>query len=273
MAISPGIDGRHPAGRAFWPAVGWGTIGLAFVVPVVCKSLALEAAGQEQGSAGLVLMSLGLAGAGFGTLAIYWRRIVARLGNAGLATIASIAGMQFLVAYASRVIGSVAGAILGPLYVFIDGIGSKGLSCLFLGVLVALLPQPGALSLALLTLFALNVLASGQIGLVAFVFLAVTIVLHEGLAAALGLTIGRSARRDIQVQATRWSFAMRTGLAIGLANALSLYSQYALYEVLLRLHFDTWYKLSVSIVTGLIFGGIGAGCGALLGCRLRRTAP
>ena len=116
-------------------------------MPVVCKSLALEAAGQEQGSAGLVLLSLGVAGAGFGTLAIYWRRIVAGLGNAGLATIASIAGLQFLVAYASRVIGSVAGAILGPMYVFIDGIGSKGLSCLFLGVLVALLPQPGALSL------------------------------------------------------------------------------------------------------------------------------
>ena len=38
------------------------------------------------------------------------------------------------------------------------------------------------------------------------------------------------------------------------------------------MHFDAWYKLSVSIVTGLIFGGVGAGCGALLGCRLRRTA-
>ncbi len=262
---------RQPVSRAFWPVLGWGTLGLAFTVPVVCKSLALEAAGQEQGSAGLVLLSLGVAGAGFGTLAIFWRRIVAQLGNAGLATIASIAGLQFLVAYASRVIGSVAGAILGPMYVFIDGIGSKGLSCLFLGVLVALLPQPGALSLVLLTLFVLNVLASGQIGLVAFVFLAVAIVLHEGLAAALGLTIGRHARRESMDR--RWSFALRAGLAIGLANALSLYSQYALYEVLLRLHFDAWYKLSVSIVTGLIFGGIGAGCGALLGCRLRRTAP
>ena len=36
----------------------------------------------------------------------------------------------------------------------------------------------------------------------------------------------------------RWSFALRAGLAIGLANALALYSQYALYELLLRLYFD-----------------------------------
>ena len=207
-----------------------GLLGLAFTVPVVCKSLVLEAAGQEQGSAGLVLLSLAVSAAGFGTLAMYWRRIVAELGNAGLATIASIAGLQFLVAYASRVIGSVAGAILGPMYVFIDGIGSKGLSCLFLGVLVALLPRPSAVAGATHALRT-DVLASGQVGLVALVFLAVAIVLHEGLAASLRLTTGRGRGATRQPAVGRspcepdWRLVWQT--------ALSLYSQYALYEVLL----------------------------------------
>ena len=154
---------------------------------------------------------------------------------------------------------------------FVDGIGSKGLSCLFLGMLVALLPRPGVLALSLATLFLLNVITSGQVGLVALVFVAVTIALHEVLAAGLGVTTGP--RRRPTTNAADWSFAIRAGLAIGLANALALHAQYALFELLLRLYFDEWYKLAVSLVTGLLFGGVGALCGARLGLRLRRTAP
>jgi hypothetical protein len=271
MAATTGIEAPRPSGSGLLALLAWGALATLFVVPVVCESLALEATGSNDRSPALVLMALAVAVAGMSTLAIYWRRIVTRLGNAGLATIASIASLQFLVSYASRIVGSLAGALLGPMYIFVDGLGSKGLSCLFLGVLVAILPTPGALSLALLTLFTLNVLTSGQVGLMALVFLAVSIVLHEGLAALLGVTVGDQG--DSHSSGARWSLALRAGLAIGLANALSLYAQYALYEVLLRLHFDLWYKLSVSIITGLIYGGIGAGCGVLIGLRLRRTAP
>ena len=102
---------------------------------------------------------------------------------------------------------------------FVDGIGSKGLSCLFLGMLVALLPRPGVLALSLATLFLLNVITSGQVGLVALVFVAVTIALHEVLAAGLGVTTGP--RRRPTTNAADWSFAIRAGLAIGLANALA----------------------------------------------------
>ena len=59
-------------------------------------------------------------------------------------------------------------------------------------------------------------------------------------------------------RASRYWFATRVGLAIGMANGLSLYAQYELFEVLLRLYFDTWYKIAVSLITGFVFGGIGA---------------
>ena len=41
--------------------------------------------------------------------------------------------------------------------------------------------------------------------------------------------------------------------------------EYALFEVLLRLYFDTWYKIAVSLITGFVFGGIGAAIGAIIG--------
>ncbi|HVU88564.1 MAG TPA: hypothetical protein VHD36_14685 [Pirellulales bacterium] len=272
MSVSLEPNQPRPILQAVAPVLGWGALGLLFTLPVICRSLALEAGGEDRTAVPLVLSSLGVTAAGLGSLVIFWKGIVARLGNAGLATIASIAALQFTVSYAARVLGSVAGAILGPMYVFVDGVGSKGLSCLFLGVLVALLPRPGALALALSTLFSLNVLASGQVGLTALLFLTVSIVLHEGLAAALGLTVGKAEDPRTSRAARLW-FSARVGLAIGAANGLSLYTQYALFEVLLRLYFDAWYKIAVSLITGFIFGGIGASIGALVGLRLRRAAP
>jgi hypothetical protein len=271
MPQSLGPEPTSRAGGQLSAALGWTAVGVIFAAPLVCESLAQESDGRLESSAVLVLLSLVVAAAAFFTLAIFWRRIVLSIGNRGLATIASIAALQFAVSYAAQIAGYVAGAFLGPFYVFIDGLGSKGLSCLFIGVLVTLLPRPGALALALLTVFTLNAITSGQIGILAVVFIAISVALHEGLAAVLGVTTGRGPRSA--VDAADWSFVIRVGIAIGLANALAMYAQYALYELLLRLYFDKWYKLSVAVVTGLVFGGVGAGCGALIGLRLRRTAP
>lgn len=252
-------------------AAVWGGLAAALAVPVICESLARETGTSQQGGTRLVILTLAVTLATGVVLAATWRRVVANIGNAGLATISVVAGLQFAVSYASRLVGYVLGAALGPMYIFVDGIGSKGLSCLFLGLLVALIPKPGVMALALATLFVLNLFTSGQAGLVAIIFVTVSLGLHELLGAALGVTTGRK-----PTPAAGWtdgSFVLRVGLTIGLANGLALYAQYALYELLLRLYFDEWYKLSVSLVTGFLFGGSGAACGAVLGLRLRRTAP
>lgn len=275
LYITTGIGGQpqdHKINRrrgGLLAAAAWSLAGAAFVVPVVCESLAQETNGTRRGAALLVITALLVALATFIILALLWRTIVRSLGNAGLATIAVLASLQFAVSYAARIVGYVVGVALGPLYIFIDGIGSKGLSCLFLGMLLALLPRTGALALALLTVFSLNVITTGQASLLAVVFIAVSVALHEGLAALLGLTTFSPPRAATP---PGWSFAVRAGVAIGGANALALYAQYDLYELLLRLYFDEWYKLSVSIVTGLLFGGCGAALGALIGLRLRRAS-
>ena len=246
-------------------------LGLLFTVPVVCRSLALEAGGEEKTAVPLVLLSLGVTAVGLAAPRDLWRRIVGQLGNAGLATIASIAALQFTVSYAARVLGSVAGAERLETDVRLHRrYRQQG----------AQLPVPGRVGRpiatsrgagagVLFTLFSLNVLASGQVGLSALLFLTVSVVLHEGLAAALGLTIGNA--EQPRTSASRYWFATRVGLAIGMANGLSLYAQYELFEVLLRLYFDTWYKIAVSLITGFVFGGIGRS--AMIGLRLRRAAP
>lgn len=276
-----------PARWRRWAAIGWTVAFVVFAAPLVLQSLALQSMQTSATDAEttlllrrstlLVLASLLVTTLTTAVLAIYWNRVVRRIGNAGLATIAMMAGMQFSVAYAARLIGSLAGALLGPFYIFVDGVGSKGLTCLVLGALVALLPLPGVMALELITVFVLNAITTGTLGLVALLFIAITIALHESLAVALGVTIGRDrpALGETSASLTRvtWSFAIRVGLTIGLAQCLSLLAQYEMSMALFRLHFDVWYKVSVSVITGLVFGGVGATCGAFLGGRLRRVAP
>jgi len=272
-----------------WVTFAWCCGFALFAVPLVLQSLAMQLAPQSADLTGaayaeqlrrstlLLLASLAVASITTVALTLSWNRIVRRIGNGGLATIAMIAGMQFTVAFAARVIGSLAGVLLGPYYLFIDGIGSKGLSCLLLGVLVALMPLPGVLALSLATLYVLNAIASGQMGLVSLLFIAVTIALHELFAAALGVTVGRhrpvSQNGSTELSAVTWNFALRLGLAIGMAQGLSLFAQYEMYKVLARLDFSITYKIAVSAITGLLYGGVGATCGAFLGGRLRRVAP
>ncbi len=193
------------------------------------------------------------------------------LGNQGLATIGLISGLHFAVSYASVIAGYAIGAVLGPFYVFVAGVTDEGVPKLLLAVLVVLLPRPGVVALSMLTVFVLNGLASGQFGLVSVLFVAASIVLNEGLLAMFGITTGTgSARAGIN---SRASLIARVALAIGLANGAKMYVQYCLFELLYRLEFAAWYVAAVTLVPGLLYGTIGAGLGAALGYRLRRTAP
>jgi len=276
-----------PSRSARWAALAWSLGVVVFATPLVLQSLAMQSAQPEgtdaeatallRRSTILVLASLLVTVATAVVLATSWNRIVRRIGNAGLATIAMVAAMQFSVAYAARVIGALAGVLLGPYYLYIDGVGSKGLTCLLLGALIALLPLPGVLALALATVFVLNAIANGQLGLMSLLFIAVTIALHEVFAAAFGVTTGRdrpaNGNRAVLLPAVTASLAIRIGLAIGLAQCLSLFAQYEMYKALLRLDFAMSYKLSISVITGLLYGGVGATCGAFLGGRLRKVAP
>ena len=87
--------------------LAWLAAGVIFAAPLVAESLALQSAGASDRSGTLVIASLVVAGVTALALALFWRKIVTDIGNAGLATIALVAGLQFAVSYAARLVGYV----------------------------------------------------------------------------------------------------------------------------------------------------------------------
>lgn len=202
------------------------------------------------------------------------RRWSARLSNDTLATIGLLAGLQFVVSAGSRLVGDVLAGVLGPLAIFVASLGSEGVLTGLAAVAVLLGPRPGTLALSYAAVFLLNAVFTGHLGWVDLVFLTVSIGWSEGLAALFGVTRGTGSvgdRPDGAGRAARLALVARVALALGLANAATLATQYALQQVLYRLYFADWYVAAVALVTGLLYGGLGAAWGTRLGLRLRRS--
>ena len=197
------------------------------------------------------------------------RRAVRTIGVEGLATIALFAALHFACSYASRVGGNVLAAVLGPFATFVAGLGGEGATSLLLAAAVVTIPRCGTFALSSLTVFLLNALFTGQFGLIDVLFVAVSASLGEFCLAACGVTTTPWLRRP----ASRTPLAAVGAIAVslGAANAATLYAQFCLIQVLHRLFFAAWYVSAVALVTGLLYGGIGAALGAALGFRLRRT--
>jgi hypothetical protein len=212
--------------------------------------------------------ALALAGCGACLAAGFGHRAAARLSVEQLAAIGLVAGLHFGVSYTARVGGALLG-VLGPLAVFVSGVADEGLAALLLAVAVTLAPRPGTFALSTLAVFLLNALASGQMGLVDVLFVALSATLGEGALALAGVTTTSAAKRPA-VRAPA-ALVLRVAVALGLANAATLALQFCLSSVLLRLYFAPWYIVAVALVAGLLYGGLGAAAGTRLGYRLRRT--
>jgi hypothetical protein len=202
---------------------------------------------------------------------VFGKRCVRAIGAEGLAMIALVAGMHFGVSYASRLGGNVLGTFMGPFSIFIEGLGGEGLACLLLAAAVTLIPKPGSLAVSSLAVFLLNALFTGQFGLVEVLFVTVSVALGETCLALAGVTTAGGFRRPSPT--AHPVSVLQMALAIGLANAGTLFAQFCLSQVLYRLFFSAWYMAAVALITGLLYGAVGAGLGTLLGWELRRTLP
>ena len=196
------------------------------------------------------------------------RRAIRHIGVEGLSTIGVIAALHFVVSYAAGMAGSLLSAGLGPFAVFVSGLGNEGLTSLLLATAVTLIPRVGTFALSGLTVFLLNALFKGQLGVVDALFVTLSVALGELCLACLGVTRFTTSATTGFPPAR----ALRLAVAIGLANMVTLYAQFCLIEVLNRLFFAPWYVTAVAVMTGLIYGTAGALLGARLGFELRRTA-
>jgi hypothetical protein len=218
--------------------------------------------------AAVALISLLGSLAGWLVWLTWGRRAVRRIGIEGLCVIALFAGLHIAVSYASRIGGYVLWAILGPFSVFLAGIGNEGLTSLLIAATIVLVPRPGTFLLSSATVFLINALFTGQFGIVDLLFVTISIVSAEVLLAGLGITTGRQMADSHAASA---SIVLRLAIAIGVANMATLYAQYCIAAVVYRLEFDGWYLAALSLVTGLLYGALGAAAGTVLGFRLRKT--
>ncbi|MBX9790798.1 MAG: hypothetical protein K2Y37_17915 [Pirellulales bacterium] len=238
--------------------------------PLLARELPLEVRRGDPLVSSVAIASLVISAIVWWTLAVAARPIVRGVGVEGLTTIALIAGLYFAVSYASRLAGDALAAITGPFYVFIAGVGNEGLTSLLWATLVVLLPRVGTIFLASLVVFLLQAVFTGQFGIVDLLFVSVSIALAEAALAIAGVTTASGFANPRT--APTGSQVLRVAGALGCANAATLFAQYCLIEVLHRLYFATWYVASVSLVTGFVYGAVGAAIGTRFGFRLRRTA-
>lgn len=198
------------------------------------------------------------------------RRWQKPLGTSGLALIGLVASVHFAISFTFRLVGDLSASLLGPLAIFVAGIGHEALSTALIAALLVLLPRPGTFSLSVLTLFLLNAMFTGQLGISDFLFVTVSLIWGETLLAAAGVTRG-SAFFAPGAEAPRGNI-WRMAFALGVANLGTLAVQFCLVQVLHRLYYATWYVMAVAIVTGLIYGSIGGALGTKLGYRIRRAS-
>jgi hypothetical protein len=237
--------------------------------PLAEARVPLSVEGADPLVSAVALAAMVLAPVALLAAATFGRRVARRIGVEGLATIGMVAGLHFVVSYASRLAGYVLGGLLGPFQIFVAGLGNELAASLLLAVAVTLVPRVGTFTISSLTVFLLNALFTGQFGLVDVLFVTASAVLGEGALALMGATTSdRLARPSARVP---WDGAARVALAVGTANAAALFVQFCLVQVLYRLHFADWYVAAVALVTGLLYGTAGGAWGAAFGFRLRRT--
>lgn len=192
--------------------------------------------------------------------------------NRELSTIAVLASLHFAVSFAARLLGGVLYVFLGPWSVYVDGIASEAIPCLITATTVVLVPRVGTAGLSILTVWLLNAVVTGTFTATSLVQVSVSVVVHEAILFALRATH----LRRVDVAATtveRFFTSLTTALGVGAANAGALYIQFYISMQYFKLHFDAWYIHSVALLTGFVYGGVGAAIGARWALDLRRTAP
>jgi hypothetical protein len=191
--------------------------------------------------------------------------------NRELSTIAVLASLHFAVSVAARLFGYILYALLGPLAVYLGGLGDEGVPSLLLAVALILVPRFGTAALSIATVWLLNVLVTGTLSFVSLLMVTTSLVVYEVVLGAAGITL--ESRLVEPSSRPRADLVVRTSLALGIANALALYVQFFVSMHFYQFAFEPWYYHSVALVTGLGYGAVGAAIGTLWGSRLRKAAP
>ncbi|MEE8395806.1 MAG: ATP-binding cassette domain-containing protein [bacterium] len=212
-------------------------------------------------AAGLLVFLVGLARLG---------RWIGAFAMRDLALIALMAGLAFLlVSVPGMLLRTVTLLLLGPFNFLAEGLVFKGLLFLLLGCLFSLVRRPGAFFLFYTVWIVAQAALNGHTSPILVLFAGVTITLIEAGLWLGGVTHPLPGRRG---GPPPWLWA---GLAVGLAEALSVFWGMQLLKVFYRQFFADWFVLLQSATEGF-YAALGMAVGLRVGRRLaalRRPMP
>ncbi len=210
--------------------------------------------GDPVASAGFAASLLAFAG-GAGLVVTRLRTWLNAAATSELMTIALFGSALFLVGTAADLVAMGVGALLGPLSSIVTGLLSDLGRYTLLATLLALLPRPGTLTLAILTGWFLRGFTTGAFAPVDILYTGMSIGIAEAFAWLAGLT--RSGAWRDEPSNRRWA---RLAFGFGAASVCSTFAGLWMHVVLFRLFFAPWYIALQVLVPGLLY--------AVIACRV-----
>lgn len=188
--------------------------------------------------------------------------------TADLVVIASFAGMNFVVATASRVLGLGVGALLGPFEPLLTGLVDDAFRTVLLVSLLALIPRPGVMALATVVGWLLRGVALGSLHPADLLYLGSVAFWLEGALWLSGLTRDPAWREEPALR--QWA---RLSLGFGGANAAAALSGLVTTMVLYRLYLADWYVALLVGLPGFAYVLVGCALAVPFARAARQVAP
>lgn len=195
-------------------------------------------------------------------------RLTRQLRTVDLVTIGLFASLSFVVGAAGQLLGLGVATVLGPFAPFITGVIEHAFRVGLLATLVATVPRPGVVGLAIIVGWLAAALALGSFHPAHLLYLGVSVLAHEVGLWCAGLTRTTAWRDEPRVRI--WA---RLVLGFGVPNALGLAASVIVSIVLYRLWFSPLYVAALVLGPGFLYVAIGSWWATSLIRSLRAVAP
>ncbi len=210
---------------------------------------------------------------GAGLVGTRLRSWLSEAATSELMTIALFGSALFLVGTAADLVALGVGAVLGPFASLFTGLLNDLGRYTLLATLIALLPRPGTLTLAVLTGWFLRGFTTGAFAPIDLLYTGASIGISEAFAWLAGLTrvrgsgVRRSDWRDDGV-GVRWA---RLSFAFAGASVCTTLCGLWMHILLFRLSFAPWYVAMQVLIPGLLYAVIACRIAVDFAASLRRV--
>lgn len=242
--------------------------------PLLTREIPVRVIATNVRATWLTAAALLLVTAGLLYLLCRWRQLLAGLKTRWLITIALFGSASFAVVNVpAALLNDLLHVVLGPFAFLATGMFNGVIYYMLLASLVLLIPRPGAVLLMIAVRMLLGMLIFGHATPVSFLIQGSQAFILEIALYLTGFTkpLAASALDEQVGQETGKYQLLLLALTLGAADSLSTFINLHVLSLLYRLFYADWYIALSVVVNGFCYSALGAGCGVLLGNKLRKV--